>query len=49
MTILLEHFFTSFMEVVEAEVEVEAVVEVEVVVEVKLRAFGGVSGSGSGD
>ena len=33
----------------EAEVEVEAVVEVEVVVEVKLREFGGVSGSGSGD
>ena len=43
--ILLEHFFSSFVEVVEAEVEVVAVVEVEV----KLREFGGVSGSGSGD
>ena len=47
--ILLEHFFSSFVEVVEAEVEVVAVVEVEVVVEVKLREFGVVSGSGSGD
>ena len=49
VSILLEHFFSSFVEVVEAEVEVVAVVEVEVVVEVKLREFGGVSGSGSGD
>ena len=49
MRILLEHFFSSFVEVVEAEVEVVAVVEVELVVEVKLREFGGVSGSGSGD
>ena len=38
--ILLEHFFSSFVEVVEAEVEVVAVVEVEVVV-VKLGQCGG--------